>query len=181
MPILFLRHGESEANKQGVFAGKTNNAPLTPLGIEQAKAAAADLAGRHIDRIYTSPLTRAHQTALAFTSAAGLSPELVQPDDRITEYDMGSLTGTPYHQITSAELVAATGAEDPTSFQARVLDFLREYKDAPGYTLLVSHAGVGRIIEASKRGIDPAEFYNLPHYPNAHLVELELDWLREGV
>jgi len=90
---------------------------------------------------------------------------------------MGAITSTPIRRVTSQELTSADGAEDPTAFRDRILDFLEEYADTPDTVLVVTHAGVGRAIEAAKQALDPAEFYNLPAYPNAHAFKLELDWL----
>ena len=90
---------------------------------------------------------------------------------------MGELTSTPIRKVSSHELVSAEGAEDPVKFRNRILDFLREYKDSPETILVVSHAGVGRAIEAAKHGMDAGEFYDLPAYPNAHALLLELNWL----
>lgn len=94
---------------------------------------------------------------------------------------MGALTGTPNKDkaVTSKELISAEGAEDPQLFQQRVLDAFAEYSTLPGAILLVSHAGVGRIIEASKQGLAPDVFYDLPSYPNAQAVELDVDWMNK--
>ena len=64
--MIFLRHGQSEFNLHftrtrvdpGIIDPK-----LTPLGHEQAEAAAEALARRDIRRIVVSPYTRALQTA----------------------------------------------------------------------------------------------------------------------
>ena len=37
MKFYFVRHGESEANKAGVWAGGGTNSPLTDLGKKQAE------------------------------------------------------------------------------------------------------------------------------------------------
>jgi len=63
--MILLRHGQSEFNV--VFA-ETRQDPgivdpaLTPLGREQARAAAAELAAYGVRRIIVSPYTRALQT-----------------------------------------------------------------------------------------------------------------------
>ena len=61
--LYLLRHGQTEFNLQGRVQGRCD-APLTPLGIEQAHAAAAWLAEQHVDfdRLCTSPLGRAKTT-----------------------------------------------------------------------------------------------------------------------
>lgn len=47
----------------------------------------------------------------------------------------------------------------------------------PGNTLIVSHAGVGRIIECARIGRPLSEFYDIPEYPNATVVELDTTWM----
>ena len=61
--LHFVRHGESEANKQGILQGQCDY-PLTPEGRAQAQAVGKALArgGTKYTRIYTSDLTRARDT-----------------------------------------------------------------------------------------------------------------------
>lgn len=175
--IYFIRHGESEANLKHVFAGQKDNSKLTEKGVEQARAEGGKIKelGFGVDVIVSSPLVRAYDTAKIVAEAIGYSGKIVI-DDRITEYDMGSLTGTPMHQISSKMLVSAQNAEDPTAFYDRVQSALKEWNAKEGNILFVSHAGVGRIIETIKIVGDPTLFYDLPAYPNASVIEL--GWLK---
>jgi broad specificity phosphatase PhoE len=79
MEIILLRHGEVPANTGGGLSLGLDD-ELTDLGIRQAKAAAKRLAGMDIDMIYSSPLTRARQTAEHVGLATGIEihilPEL---------------------------------------------------------------------------------------------------------
>jgi broad specificity phosphatase PhoE len=177
MSLYFLRHGQSEANVKRVFAGQKENSPLTELGKQQAEVAANDLKNAGITKIVSSNLIRAKQTAEIVASELGVSNITI--DSRIAEYDMGVLTGTPNQTITSLELVSAKDAEDPTAFKSRVLEALRQYSKDEGIVLLVSHAGVGRMIEALRTDIEPADFYDIAPYPNAQAVKLDLDWLEK--
>lgn len=65
MAIFFIRHGQSEFN--ATFNGTVDpmifDAPLTELGIAQAKQARNSPEILSIDRVITSPFTRAIQTA----------------------------------------------------------------------------------------------------------------------
>jgi len=179
MPLYFLRHGESQANVNGLFAGQKENSPLTDTGRQQAKAAAKSLQDTHITKIVSSSLARAYETAEIVAKALNIDD--ISVDDRIIEYDMGVLTGTPNKSsraITSHELISADGAEDPKLFQQRVLEALTQYDRSHQTVLLVSHAGVGRIIEASKQGIAPELFYDLASYPNAQMIKLDTSWIQ---
>ena len=60
--LIFVRHGESLANLQNLFAGHYD-IPLTELGHTQAERTAQYLDRYHIDHIYASDLQRAYQTA----------------------------------------------------------------------------------------------------------------------
>lgn len=61
MLVYFVRHGESEGNKNGIH--HTSEVPLSEMGVKQAKAIAERLENIHFDLIYSSDLTRASQTA----------------------------------------------------------------------------------------------------------------------
>ena len=63
--FYFIRHGESASNATpGFAAGKNFDAPLTPLGVEQARLLGKRFQKEKIvfDRIYSSSLQRAVQT-----------------------------------------------------------------------------------------------------------------------
>lgn len=63
MKFYFVRHGESETNVHGIFSNRGYQHPLTKKGIQQAQELVRQLAGASINRIYTSPIMRAVQTA----------------------------------------------------------------------------------------------------------------------
>ncbi|MBR5459607.1 MAG: histidine phosphatase family protein [Clostridia bacterium] len=77
--IIILRHGESEANLNKCLAGQLN-VPLTDLGRRQAEIAAEFLKERHFDIIYSSPLSRAYETALPIAREHGM--------EIITDHDL---------------------------------------------------------------------------------------------
>ena len=63
--LLFVRHGQSEANLEGVFAGQIDPA-LTELGYRQAECTAEFIAKTYsVDAVYSSDLQRAYHTGLA--------------------------------------------------------------------------------------------------------------------
>lgn len=76
--IVFIRHAESEYNRDGIWAGRAD-CNLTEKGIETAKELGKSL-NNNFDVIYCSPLKRARQTLSA------IFPE-AEPiyDERITE------------------------------------------------------------------------------------------------
>lgn len=64
MQIYFVRHGQTEFNLEGRIQGGHIDSPLTAIGIEGAKAAGRRLSDITFDRVYSSPLKRAKDTAL---------------------------------------------------------------------------------------------------------------------
>lgn len=176
--IYFIRHGESEANARKVFAGQKDDSVLTEKGKQQARATAKEIIteGIKIDRIITSPLKRASETAEIVAKEIGFDASNILIENRIIEYDMGSLSGTPWHTISSTVLVDAENAEDPKMFRDRVCACVEELSKLPENILLVSHAGVGRILETVKEGIDAKLFYNLPGYKNASITKI--NWIK---
>jgi broad specificity phosphatase PhoE len=87
--LLVVRHGQTAANAAGQLLGRAD-VPLTDTGRQQAKALAAALAP--VDRVISSPLQRARDTAAAF----GLPVEV---DERWTELDYGVYDERPLAEV----------------------------------------------------------------------------------
>jgi broad specificity phosphatase PhoE len=60
--ILLIRHGETDWNREKIFRG-THDVPLNDNGREQARLVEMALRSEKIDVAYTSPLSRAAETA----------------------------------------------------------------------------------------------------------------------
>lgn len=86
---MLVRHGRTEANAGRRLQGRLD-LPLDEVGAAQVAALAAWL-GRP-DRMISSPLLRARQTAEAF----GVPYEI---DERWTELDYGSIDGLPLSEV----------------------------------------------------------------------------------
>jgi broad specificity phosphatase PhoE len=87
--LVLVRHGRTEANAARRLQGLLD-LPLDDVGLEQA-AEVAEWLGKP-DRVISSPLMRARQTADAF----GMPYEI---DDRWIELDFGSLDGVPVGEV----------------------------------------------------------------------------------
>eukprot|EP00957_Ditylum_brightwellii_P205692 15344990-Ditylum_brightwellii.AAC.1 len=101
LKIYLARHGQDEDNAAGILNGRRNQ-PLTPLGIQQAQTLAQSIQDTHIkfSAVYTSPLQRAHDTALAITNKLSLDkPPIVMED--LVERDFGIMSGKPTKDIAS--------------------------------------------------------------------------------
>jgi broad specificity phosphatase PhoE len=147
--LILVRHGESEGNAGGIVQGRLDFG-LTARGMEQARLAAEYLAGHSLDRLASSPLRRARETAEVFAERLGLPLEF---DDALQEYDMGAVSGLNAGQIRERfpEIVAAwqkgirpafPGAEDRTAFHARVRTALDRLTALDEAVVAIAHGGV---------------------------------------
>lgn len=175
--IYFIRHGESESNRDKVFAGRRADVELTEPGRQQAKDAGLQIVKQNIDitRVVSSPLKRTTETTRIITQEIVFPFADVVFDERVAEYDLGATTGKPVREITAEEIVTAEGAEEPATFLERIKDALDEYSAMEGNTLIVSHGGVSRMIKCYQESGDINSFPNTPNYKNADLIKL--DWI----
>ena len=61
--LILVRHGLSTFNAKGLIQGRTDDSFLTDEGYEQAVKAGNALSKINFDEIYSSPLSRAAETA----------------------------------------------------------------------------------------------------------------------
>ena len=95
--LLLVRHGQAEANRPWVFLGKTDS-PLSVEGEAQAAALSERLADEAIDAVYTSPLKRAQQTAVALARPHRLTPVV---DERLIEQSYGVWEGMTLDEVSA--------------------------------------------------------------------------------
>jgi broad specificity phosphatase PhoE len=143
--VLFVRHGQTDANRNGVLLGRLDP-PLNDTGREQAAVVAARVALLQPARIVTSPLVRAMETAQVVAIACGLD---VDVDARLIEVDYGEYDGIALAELPS-DLVwkwrndaefAPPGGESLASVGKRMGEYTREVLDslAEGPLVAVSH------------------------------------------
>jgi glucosyl-3-phosphoglycerate phosphatase len=109
--IILLRHGQTDYNVAGCMQGHLDSM-LTEVGHEQAAAAAPVLAALAPDRMISSDLRRAADTAEVVGAACGLP---VKFDARLRETHLGRWQGRTVAEIDRDEPGAiATWRSDPT-------------------------------------------------------------------
>jgi broad specificity phosphatase PhoE len=175
--IYFIRHGQSEANLKGLFAGQRDNSALTDKGKDEARITGEAIKDMDVvfNKIVSSPLLRSLETATIIARHIGFDESKIEIDNRITEYDMGSLTGTPIKNISSEVLSSGENAEDTELFKKRVVECIKDLSNSKDNVLVVSHAGVGRLLETVRDGIESKFFYDLPAWHNASVTRI--DWI----
>ena len=188
MLVYVLRHGVTRWNKLKKVQG-TMDIPLAPEGIELAEKTGKALRDVPFDICFTSPLTRARQTAQCVLGDREIP---VIEDKRIQEIDFGVLEGTQFKdaqgKIVSREMEIFF--EDPLNFKRpengenisdilkRTREFWIEKTTDPALadkTVLVSSHGCA--VRALLQNIyqDPAHFWHgcVPPNCSINLVEVK--------
>lgn len=157
--LYFVRHGESEANAAGRFAGLSDS-PLTDRGRAQADAVAEHLAGVAFDRVISSDLSRARDTAATIARRQGLDVETV---GGLREIDVGDAEGRLFEDLrerpdfTPDGFVQWPGGESLERAYTRAKAALDEVvRGSPGATIcIVGHGGITRILVSHFMGLLP--------------------------
>lgn len=158
MRLYFVRHGESEANLLDVFSNRGRQHGLTPLGVQQARSLAQELARVGVTALYASPLLRATQTADILSEALGLPYEVT---GALREFDCGVLEGSPfshgadeYRRVVTDWWACAKfdskieGGDSLLDLKARFVPFVEglvaAYGGSEARLVLVGHGGLFR-------------------------------------
>ncbi len=157
--LYLVRHGESESNVALRFAGQSDS-PLTERGRAQAEAVAQALADVRFDRVVTSDLSRARDTALVIAARHGLE---VEPWPELREIDVGGRTGVRFaeaHDIPDwrEDLFAPVpDGEHGEEVLRRLTGAVRRLAaESAGKTVcVVSHSGAIRILASYFLGVLP--------------------------
>lgn len=166
--LLLLRHGQSVWNADGRWQGQAD-VPLSPLGEEQAREAAARLSAGDFTRLVSSNLQRARQTADILAAPLGLPVEI---DPELREIDVGEWQGLTRAEIRARDANAlaewAEGRSESTpggelradlTERARLALLRAAASVAPGdRVLLISHGALirnlDRLLGLGPQGID---------------------------
>ncbi|WP_417813832.1 histidine phosphatase family protein [Thalassospira alkalitolerans] len=141
VPFVFIRHGETDANKAGIIAGSTEP-PLNDTGREQARAIAPLMARGVWQALYVSPQDRARQTADLVMP--GYDPHIL---DGLRERHWGDLEGRPMTEICPRFETPPDGEGFDAMCQRvsfAMQQALSEVSDR--LTVVVAHSGVARCI-----------------------------------
>jgi probable phosphoglycerate mutase len=159
--IVLVRHGETDWNRERRFQGHADPS-LNDVGRAQALELARILAGEPFERVYSSPLRRALETAEIVAAGRGVA---VEPDETLLEVDVGSWSGLTVDEVEvrfpagyRRWLETRSGWEDGETHDelgGRVtagLVALGERHPA-GHLLAVTHGGPIRCVAAALRGL----------------------------
>jgi len=169
--IYLIRHGQTAWNKEEVFRGRTD-IPLDETGLRQAELAGEYFRGMKIHGIYSSPLSRAWETAQKIAQFHDLK---VEPLPGIIDMSFGNWEGHAHQEIQKIDretyrrwrgephLVRLPGGESLDDVRLRAMAALEEViRNHPGRTLiLVSHRVVNKVLICGILGLDNSHFWQI--------------------
>ena len=153
--IVLVRHGETEWSRDGRHTGNTD-VELTDVGRRQAEALRAALAGRAFERVLTSPLVRAADTA----ELAGYG-EAAERRDELREWDYGAYEGRRTAEIREERpgwtlwLDGVPEGETIAQVALRVDSVLDELRQVEGTALVFAHGHLLRVLAVRWIGQEP--------------------------
>ena len=96
--LVLVRHGLSTFNAKGLIQGRTDESLLTEEGYEQALKAGEALSNINFDKIYSSPLVRAAETAKTLKKNLNKEPSIVF-DENLLEVDLSEWSGLKINEL----------------------------------------------------------------------------------
>lgn len=162
--FLIVRHPETLANVEGRFVGR-GESPYTERGRRQVGLLAERIAAFRPEAVWSSPLARAHDVAVAAAAACGVT---VTVDDRLSELDFGRAEGLTWPEIERAGLAfdyesvdrpVAPGGESRAQIEARVAAFTDDLVAAAGRHAVCTHGGVFRAMVVHLLGLRTSDIW----------------------
>ncbi|MEW6378325.1 MAG: histidine phosphatase family protein [bacterium] len=175
--ILVIRHGETSWNKEKIFRGRVDIS-LSETGRQQVSLLGRRLRGQPIQGIYTSPLKRAVETALAVQGEQSESPPIMQ-EDMLIDIDYGSWEKKGHIQVQqeypdlyqewleAPHMVHIPDGESLSSVRQRVETFLdrliiqHDQTENQAPLVLVSHRVVIKMLFCAVLGLDNSHFWQI--------------------
>lgn len=155
--LWLIRHGQTEWSESRRHTGVTD-LPLTPEGVDEARALIPWLSAEVFSRVFVSPRQRARGTC----ELAGLGGQAeVEPD--LAEWDYGQYEGVTSKEIHETRpgwnvfCDGAPGGESPADVSARADRLIGRLAQLSGNIALFSHGQFCSSLGARWIGVDIAE------------------------
>ena len=181
--LCMVRHGETAWNAEGRVQGQLD-VPLSAVGLAQARAVAAALAGESFGAIYASDLARVRQTAEPAAARLGLGVRLERAlrerhygmFERLTYVEVKERYPAEYARFRDKDLdFDFVSGESLRAFAERALACVAALVERhAGESILVfTHGGVLEMVyrRATGRGLSSARDFAIP---NAALNRIEV-------
>jgi broad specificity phosphatase PhoE len=187
--LLLIRHGVTEWNREGRFQGHLDP-PLAEDGRTEAALLATRIASAgdlRPERLVSSPLARALQTAETIARSIEPNPPTVSADPRWMEIGQGEWEGRTHRELAATDgtryaawraragELQPPGAEPVDAALQRVSRALADLlATGPWPLAIISHGGTLRLAARRLLGLEPLRAWALD-IDNASLSILERD------
>lgn len=184
--VILIRHGESEANREDIFAGHLN-VDLMPKGVEQAQKTAQYIVENYtVDKIYASDLKRAYKTGKTLADKLGME---IIADKRFREIDAGEWDGIKFNELGDKYAeefriwrddianAKCTGGESVEDLRKRVFGAATEVaENNDGKTVVIAtHATPIRVMQTYVQMGSLEKMNDIPWVSNASVSVFEYD------
>jgi broad specificity phosphatase PhoE len=176
MKIYIVRHGETQWNKEEVFRGR-KDISLNETGKKQAERVGLYFSYRHINRIVSSPLARARQTAEAISNIISIAIETME---ELTDFNFGIWEGLPLREVekrfpadfaiwkTSPEKLRIENGDTLAMVRNRISAGLANITSGQeGAVVIVTHRVICKIIVLYALGIGNEHFWDMKYDPGS--------------
>jgi broad specificity phosphatase PhoE len=172
MTTLFLvRHGRTGWNKEQIFRGH-KDVPLDEVGREEARLVGERLMGEKIKAVFSSPLSRAKETAEAIAQFHKVE---VQCLEGLIDLHFGEWEGLPLEAVKkrypdlygqwqkAPHKVIFPGGEGLDAVRSRTMKAVKEIieHNPQEAVVLVSHRVILKVLICALLGLDNSHFWNI--------------------
>ena len=184
--LIIVRHGESEANGNKMFAGHLD-IPLSARGFQQAELTAGYIKEHYrVDAVYASDLQRAYHTALPIAKAFDLE---VTKSEQLREVYAGHWQGQSFDVLESKYaqsywtwrndigIAHPDGGESVAALSERIWSAVQEItKKGQGKTVVIAtHATPIRALLCRVEGRELADMKDVGWVSNASVSIVRVD------
>lgn len=169
MKIYIVRHGETQWNKEEIFRGR-QDVPLNERGKEQATKTASFFQDKGIKRIFSSPLSRAFDTARTIGDTLAVPVTVSQEFNDMAFGRWEGLTLEEVEKTYRRELdiwrfwpqkFRITGAENLTRVRKRIIIGLRDVFETDGSAVIVTHRVICKVVILHLLGVANEHFWKM--------------------
>ena len=186
MEIYIVRHGETTWNKGKRLQG-SKDIELNDYGRELAVETGGGLKDTKIERIYSSPLKRAYETATLIRGNRNIE---ILTDDRIKEISFGHFEGENFSELIKDEnltfkyffkkpelYVASDDAETFEHLIERAGDFMKDkiepLEDKCERVMIVAHGAINKAIMSYIKKHPTGEFWSGGLQTNCNIIVVD--------
>lgn len=189
MKWIWVRHGETEANRRGCYLGHLDSA-LTARGKEQTRNIAEALLCEGATRLYSSDLGRCAETAGVIGHSLKLGPVF---EPRLRELNFGEWDGKTYDEIMDLDRdrvvewyqnpmdVSTPGGETLSQLGQRVDRWIQNVIptiDQHEVVIVVSHGGVIRWFQSRWLHEDASSYWKVQSVPSGGMLAVPDEFMK---